>query len=67
MFSKYGLFNTKLLDDLLGKNWADDLTAIIYPESNTYYINHVLNTVSQIKYNYSMRGTDSFIIDLAEQ
>jgi len=60
-----GLFNTQLLDDLLGKNWADDLTAIIYPDSNTFYINHVLNTVSQIKYNYSMRGTESFIIDLA--
>jgi len=59
-----GLFNTKLLDDLLGKEWSKNiLTKLGDNVTDTYYVDRVLETVTNIKYNYATKK-GNFINDL---
>jgi len=57
-----GPFNTKVLDKLLGKSWADDIYKRYLPVSqlDPYYANRFFNLMNGIKNNYHV-AKDTFM------
>ena len=59
-----GIFNTKFLDDLLGKEWSKNILKSLSDDiTNPYYVERVLETVTNIKYNFATKN-GNFIDDL---
>ena len=59
-----GPFNTELLDELIGADWAESLIKDIDPRSpHFWYVNEAIDTITSLKYNYTTKG-DSIISKL---